>query len=221
MKHDAGSGGEGWNCSAKISPEEISATFLDGEILPRRSPLPLYKTDPQRVGMCSGERPIGAAKGTQPNTEALCQAPPPLRPFQCWRLTAKILLRCQEDLRKILGPPSVGTIGGCSWPTTICRWAPGGGAGSDVLERPYTAGAGGVPPLAPPPDTTKTRSGPQRVGMCSGEGPIGAAKGTQPNTEALYHPPPPSPVQPQSLLCSLRASLCPFLWHLAVNDHDH
>ena len=44
--------------------------------------------------MSSGERPIGAAKGKQPNTEALCQ-PPPLPPpslapyfrsFQCKEL---------------------------------------------------------------------------------------------------------------------------------------
>ena len=41
-------------------------------------------------------------------------------------------------------------------------------------------------------DTTKTRSGPQRVGMCRGERPIGAAKGTQSDTEALCHPPPPA-----------------------------
>ena len=27
--------------------------------------------------MSSGERPIGAAKGKQPNAEALCQTPPP------------------------------------------------------------------------------------------------------------------------------------------------
>ena len=27
--------------------------------------------------MSSGERPIGTAKGKQPNTEALCQPPPP------------------------------------------------------------------------------------------------------------------------------------------------
>ena len=27
--------------------------------------------------MNSGERPIGTAKGKQPNTEALCQPPPP------------------------------------------------------------------------------------------------------------------------------------------------
>ena len=40
-------------------------------------------------------------------------------------------------------------------------------------------------------DTTKTRSDPQRVRMSSGERPIGAAKGKQPNTESLCHPPPP------------------------------
>ena len=42
-------------------------------------------------------------------------------------------------------------------------------------------------------DTTKTRSGPQRVRMSSGEGPIGAAKGKQSDTEALWQPPPPPP----------------------------
>ena len=42
-------------------------------------------------------------------------------------------------------------------------------------------------------DTTKTRLGPQRVGMCKGERPIGAAKGKQPNPEALCQPPPPPP----------------------------
>ena len=54
------------------------------------------------------ERPytVGRREGT----------PPPLIPFQCLRLTAKILLRrlrCQEDLNfKNVGPPSAGTIGG-------------------------------------------------------------------------------------------------------------
>ena len=39
--------------------------------------------------------------------------PPPLLPFQCLRLTAKILLQCQEDLSlKTFGMPSAGTIGG-------------------------------------------------------------------------------------------------------------
>ena len=39
-------------------------------------------------------------------------------------------------------------------------------------------------------DTTKTRSGPQRVRMSSGERPIGTAKGKQSDTEALCQPPP-------------------------------
>ena len=38
------------------------------------------RSDPQRVRMSSGERPIGAAKGKQIDTEALCQPPPPLGP---------------------------------------------------------------------------------------------------------------------------------------------
>ena len=42
-------------------------------------------------------------------------------------------------------------------------------------------------------DTTKTRSGPQRVRMNSGERPIGAAKGKQSDTEALCQTPPPHP----------------------------
>ena len=41
-------------------------------------------------------------------------------------------------------------------------------------------------------DTTKTRSYPQRVRMCSGERPTGAAKGKPTNTMALPPPPPPS-----------------------------
>ena len=45
-------------------------------------------------------------------------------------------------------------------------------------------------------DTTKTRSGPQRVRMSSGERPIDAAKGKYLNTEALCQPPPsPRPFQ--------------------------
>ena len=48
----------------------------------------------------------------------------------------------------------------------------------------------------PPPyavtDTTKTRSGPQRVRMCGGERPIGAAKGKQSDAEALCQTPAPT-----------------------------
>ena len=43
-------------------------------------------------------------------------------------------------------------------------------------------------------DTIKTRLGPQRVRRSSGERPIGAAKGKQPDTEALCQPPPPPTV---------------------------
>ena len=43
-------------------------------------------------------------------------------------------------------------------------------------------------------DTTKTRSGPQRVRMCSGERPTGAAKGRQSDTVALCQPLPPTPL---------------------------
>ena len=35
------------------------------------------RSGPQRVRMSSGDRPIGAAKGKRPNTEALYQTPPP------------------------------------------------------------------------------------------------------------------------------------------------
>ena len=43
------------------------------------------RSHPQWVWICSGERPIGAAKGKQPNTMASCQPPPPpiLKPPQC------------------------------------------------------------------------------------------------------------------------------------------
>ena len=39
------------------------------------------RSDPQRVRMSSGDRPIGAAQGKQRNTEALCQPPPPQSKF--------------------------------------------------------------------------------------------------------------------------------------------
>ena len=39
------------------------------------------RLDPQRFGMYNGERPLGTAKGKQPDTEALCQPPPPNDPI--------------------------------------------------------------------------------------------------------------------------------------------
>ena len=72
------------------------------------------KHERSRTGM---QRWIGTAVqrrrrgGTPPPHD-----PPPLLPFQCLRLTAKLLLRrlrCQEDLRfKIVDAPPAGTIGG-------------------------------------------------------------------------------------------------------------
>ena len=46
---------------------------------PSRGSVDATKThsDPQRVRMSSGERPIGTTKGKQLDTEALCQPPPP------------------------------------------------------------------------------------------------------------------------------------------------
>ena len=69
-------------------------------------------------------------------------------------------------------------------------------------------------------DTTKTRSGPQSVRMSSGERPIGAAKGKQPDTLCPPPPPrrlrffshyPPPPPHPASLF----RHLC-HLWRLFV-----
>ena len=39
------------------------------------------RSDPQGVGMYNGERPIGAARGKKPSSEALCQIPPPPPPL--------------------------------------------------------------------------------------------------------------------------------------------
>ena len=95
-----------------------------------------------------------------------------------------------------------GPMGGLYGLRGVCR---------DVLERLTIrgGGGGGKPPPSTPGvvkqdkssggsvDTTKTRSGPQRVRMSRGERPMGAARGKQPDTEALCHPPPP-PFGPDS-----------------------
>ena len=59
---------------------------------------------PQRVKKSSGERPIGTAKGKQPNTEALCQIPPPLRtakplgPYRQGTLRPFCIVPCRPPL---------------------------------------------------------------------------------------------------------------------------
>ena len=80
-------------------------------------PMRLWAPGHKAPGSDVLERPNAAGKGGggTPWTR------PPLLPFQCLRLTAKVLLRrlrCQEDLSsKIVGPPSAGTIGGPCQPT--------------------------------------------------------------------------------------------------------
>ena len=59
------------------------------------------RSDPQRVRMSSGERPIGAAKGKQPDTEALCQTSPPA-PYPL----SKTLLSTQQFLFSQRGAPT-------------------------------------------------------------------------------------------------------------------
>ena len=55
------------------SPGQLTSGVVKQD-KPSRGSVNTTKTrlDPQRVRMSSGERPIGAAKGKQPNTEALC-----------------------------------------------------------------------------------------------------------------------------------------------------
>ena len=72
---------------------------------------------------------------------------------------------------------------GCPWSTARAT-APSPGQPTPGVVKQDKSSGGSV-------DTTKTRSGPQRVRMCSGKRPIGGAKGKQSDTEALCHPPPP------------------------------
>ena len=52
------------------------------------------RSGPRRVRMSSGERPIGATKGKQSDTKALCQPPPPLR-----SLSLEVSRSRQSDVR--------------------------------------------------------------------------------------------------------------------------
>ena len=61
------------------------------------------RSDPHRVRMSSGERPIGTGKGKQPNTEALCHPPPPPRPdgplvFRAPRIIWVLLSSAEEHI---------------------------------------------------------------------------------------------------------------------------
>ena len=76
---------------------------------------------------------------------------------------------------------------GCPW-STARTTAPSPGRPTPGVVKQDKSSGGSV-------DTTKTRSGPQSVGMCGGERPIGAAKGKQSDTEALCQTPPPPPME--------------------------
>ena len=72
---------------------------------------------------------------------------------------------------------------GCPWSTARATAPSPGRPTPGVVKQDKSSGGSG--------DTTKTRSGPQRVRTSSGERPMGAAKGNQSDTEALCQPPPP------------------------------
>ena len=95
-----------------------------------------------------------------------------------------------------------GCASGCPWSTARAT-APSPGRPTPGVVKQDKSSGGSV-------DTTKTRSGPQRVRMGSGERPIGAAKGTQSDTEALCQTPPPYP-GPQSRAIAT-ASRCTFVF---------
>ena len=98
-----------------------------------------------------------------PYSPTLCNPPPPPPPgsSQCWSRQTPAWTRSVH----LDAPGQRATAPSPGWPTP----------GSFKQEK---SSGGSV-------DTTKTRSGPQRVRMSSGERPIGAAKGTQLDTEAL------------------------------------
>ena len=78
-------------------------------------------------------------------------------------------------------PPPPGS--GCTWSTARAT-APSPGQPTPGVVKQDKSSGGSV-------DTTKTRSGPQRVRMSGGERPIGAAKGKQSDPQGLVPPPPP------------------------------
>ena len=107
-----------------------------------------------------------------------------LRPCAAGRLQQRHAGRPVLDFLFWWSPPPLGECAsGCPWSTARAT-APSPGRPTPGVVKQDKSSRGSV-------DTTKTRSGPRRVRMSSGERPIGAATGTQPNTEALCQPPPP------------------------------
>ena len=113
------------------------------------------------------------------------------------RIIVVVRIPCQENYPEDAHPSahkSVLELANPAWTRSVHLDAPGQRHGQQPVSGTADPGAvkqdkssrGSV-------DTTKTRSDPQRVRTSSGERPIGAAKGKQPNTEALCQPPPPPP----------------------------
>ena len=129
---------------------------------------------------CAGER----------NWEHVGRSPhrPPGGALVLWCLFAGMISSTPEGFPSEHPPPpphlDSECASGCPWSTAQAT-APFPGRPTPGVVKQDKSSGGSV-------DTTKTRSGPQRVRMSSGERPIGAAKGKQTNTEALY-PPPPTP----------------------------
>ena len=82
-----------------------------------------------------------------------------------------------------------------------CTWSTARATARLRDSRPWSSQTGQV--IQGSVDTTKTPSGPQRVRMSSGEGPIGAAKGKHTYTKALCQTPPPTPRLARFLLTAL------------------
>ena len=162
-------------------------------------------SDPQRVRMSSGERPIGAAKGTQSDTEALCQPPPPQgglvpnvpsNPPPAWRCALTVPLRRRARARRRrrpLSPRADPGAGGQGRGRSCGRHAPpyahDGGA----------AALGRVPAVRPP----------ARRGVCEAVQlrQTAAGHGGAAPAEGPGHPGPPFSLPPRPHPCG-QADVC-------------
>ena len=122
------------------------------------------------------------------------RSPPPPPP-----LSGKLSCRCTPQRAQVsagVGKPLHGPRG-CIWMHLV-----NGMGNSPSPERPTPGVVKQDKSSGGSVDTTKTRSGPQRVRMSSGERPMGAAKGTQIDTE------PPPPPRVDLVLISQHEGLC-------------
>ena len=159
---------------------------------PERHPLHLRRDLPQyyvRDAVCDrgcvavGPRHRGGGGAPRVLQRQLPPPPPPEAPVRNMILQ----MHTPSAHKSVLGSanPRMDSecASGCPWSPARAT-APSPGRPTPGVVKQDKSSGGSV-------DTTKTRSGPQRVRMCSGERPIGAAKGKRSDTEALCHPPPP------------------------------